>query len=133
LAEIFGCQVATLPFAYLGLLLGTTRPKISDLQPVVTRLERRLNSTSMFLSQGARLQLIESALSSMPLHFLCSLYIPPGILKQLDRVLRQCLWRDKDNPKPSLAAWELLCKPKDKGGVGIVDFTISENKMMLFF
>jgi hypothetical protein len=55
LVDIFGCQVAALPFAYLGLPLGTTRPKISDLQPVVTRLERRLNSTSMFLSQGARL------------------------------------------------------------------------------
>jgi hypothetical protein len=25
--ELLGCQVRTLPFTYLGMLLGTTRPK----------------------------------------------------------------------------------------------------------
>jgi hypothetical protein len=47
----------------------------------------------------------------------------PGIIKQLDRILTQCLWRDNiDTPKQSLAAWDMLCKPKHKGGVGIVNF-----------
>jgi hypothetical protein len=41
----------------------------------------------------------------------------------LDRILRQCLWRDKDGmPKQSLAAWDMICKPKLKGGLGIVNF-----------
>jgi hypothetical protein len=117
LASAFGFQKAALPFTYLGLPLGTTKPKIRDLTPIVTYLERKLTSISCFLSQGARLQLVDSALSSMSTFFLCSLDIPPGILKQLDRILRQCLWRDNiDTPKQSLAAWEMLCKPKDKGG-----------------
>ena len=106
LAAAFECQVASLPFTYLGLPLGTTRPRIQDLTPIVTRLERKLTCISCFLSQGARLQLVDSALSSMPIFFLCSLQIPPGIIKQLDRILRQCLWRDNiDTPKQSLAAW----------------------------
>jgi hypothetical protein len=67
----------------------------------------------------------------MPLHFLCSLYIPPGILKQFDMILRQCLWKDKDNPKPSFATCELLCKPKDKGGVSIVDFRKQNEALLL--
>jgi hypothetical protein len=73
LASDFGCQVATLPFTYLGLPLGTARPKIQHLTPIVTRLERKLTSISSFLSQGARLQLVDSALSSMSTFFLCSL------------------------------------------------------------
>ena len=81
LATTFGCQVASLPFTYLGLPLGTTKPRIQDLTPIVTRLERKLTSISCFLSQGARLQLVDSALSSMSIFFLCSLQLPAGIIK----------------------------------------------------
>jgi hypothetical protein len=123
LAECFECQVGSLPFTYLGLPVGTTKPTIAELSPLVCRLERKLTSSSSFLSQGARLQLINSAIASMPLHFLCSLKLPPGLTKQFDRILRQCLWRDKfDEPKQSLAAWDMVCKPKKYGGLGIVDF-----------
>jgi hypothetical protein len=52
LANSFGCQVASLPFTYLGLPLGTAKPKIQHLTPIVTRLERKLTSISSFLSQG---------------------------------------------------------------------------------
>ncbi|XP_071677274.1 uncharacterized protein [Lolium perenne] len=80
LAEALGCQIGSLPFPYLGLPLGTTKPSIQDLMPIVHGLERRLTATSIFLSQGARLQLISSALCSMPLHFLLSLKLPPGLI-----------------------------------------------------
>jgi hypothetical protein len=126
-----GCQVGSLPFPYLGLPLGTTRPCIKDLLPIVNGLERRLTATSIFLSQGARLQLISSALSSMPLHFLLSLKLPPGLILQLDRILRQCLWRDKDQPKPSLAAWDMVCKPKENGGLGIVNFRKKNDSLLM--
>ena len=33
IASIFGCSVATMPFTYLGLLLGTTKPTVHDLAP----------------------------------------------------------------------------------------------------
>lgn len=126
LASDFGCQIGAMPFTYLGLPLGTTRPRISELMPLVCRLERRLTSSSCFLSQGARVQLINSALASMPLHFLCSLQLPPGLTNQLDRILRQCLWREwggsSDTNKKSLAAWDMVCKPKKCGGLGIVNF-----------
>jgi hypothetical protein len=78
LASDFGCQIGSMPFTYLGLPLGTTKPHIIDLMPLACRLERRLASSSCFLSQGARLQLINSALASMPLHFLCSLQLQIG-------------------------------------------------------
>jgi hypothetical protein len=55
LAAGFGCQIGTPPFTYLGLSVGTTRPSIQDLSPIVHRLERRLTSTSCFLTQGGRL------------------------------------------------------------------------------
>jgi hypothetical protein len=106
LATVFGCQIGSMPFIYLGLPLGTTKPRIIDLMPLACRLERRLACSSFFLSQGAHLQLINSALASMPLHFLCSLQLQVGFTNQMDRILRQCLWRDNvdGSPKSSLAA-----------------------------
>ena len=136
LAAEFGCQVGTLPFTYLGLPLGTTRPRICDLLPLVCNLERRLSSSSCFLAQGARLQLINSALSSMPLHFLCSLQLCPGLTNQLDRILRQCLWRtygDSEAPSRSLAAWELVCLPKKCGGLGVVNFQKKNAALLIKF
>jgi hypothetical protein len=55
LAATFGCSVGSLPFTYLGLPLGLTKPKVEDFLPLVTRCERRLVSTSLFLSQAGKL------------------------------------------------------------------------------
>lgn len=132
LAHVFGFQVGTLPFTYLGLPVGTSRPRIQDLTPIVSRLERWLCATSSFLAQGSRLQLISSVLCSMPMHFLSTLQIPPGIVGQLNRIIRQCLWRDNfDTPKQSLAAWEMICKPKMKGGLGITIFYVKNEALLI--
>jgi hypothetical protein len=49
LANTFDCQTGSMPFTYLGLPLGTTKPKIEDFLPLVQKVERRLTSTSTFL------------------------------------------------------------------------------------
>ena len=64
------CQHGSSRFTYLGLPVGTVRPKIQDLTPIVTRMERRLCATSCFLSQGVRLHLINSALHHYQFTFL---------------------------------------------------------------
>jgi hypothetical protein len=69
LAAKFGCQVGQIPFTYLGFPLGTTKPRMNDLMSLVCRLKRELSSSSSFLPQCARLQLINSTLASMPLNF----------------------------------------------------------------
>ena len=55
LAACFGCQLGSMPFTYLGLPVGTTRPNIVDLLPLVDCMERRLTTSSWFLPQGSRL------------------------------------------------------------------------------
>ena len=76
LADVFGCTIGKMPFTYLGLPMGTTRPRIQDLMPLVDRVERRLSASSAMLNQGARLQLVNLVLSSMSIYHLCSLDIP---------------------------------------------------------
>lgn len=73
LANTFGCQVGNMPFTYLGLPLGTTRPTISDFAPLVCRVERRLSGISRFLSYSGRLILVNSVFSALPTFYMCCL------------------------------------------------------------
>jgi hypothetical protein len=50
LTRTFGCSTGSLPFTYLGLPLGLTKPKVEEFMPIVSRCEKRLVSTSIFLS-----------------------------------------------------------------------------------
>jgi hypothetical protein len=60
------------------------------------------------------------------------LHIPDGAIDVTNRARRHCLWRkrkDEDQPK-SLASWDMVCKPKEKGGLGIINLKI-QNKCLL--
>jgi hypothetical protein len=46
----FGYQVVNMPFTYLGLPMGTTKPSILDFAPLIDSAERRLTVTTSFLS-----------------------------------------------------------------------------------
>lgn len=132
LAGIFQCALGTLPFTYLDLPRGTTRATLQDLMPLVDSVEKRLSASSSMLKQGSRLQLLNSVLSSMPIYYLCTLHIPPGIIKQLERIERQCLWRgNSETPRQSLAAWALVCRPKDKGGLGIINLKLQNQGLLI--
>jgi hypothetical protein len=70
LAGILECQIATMPFTYLGLPLGTTKPTVQDLSPLLDSIERRLNACSRFLSYAGRLTYVDSVLSALQ-PFIC--------------------------------------------------------------
>jgi hypothetical protein len=56
LANTFPCKVGAMPFTYLGLPLGLKKPNLGAFLPLIQKIERRLVSTSVFLSHASRLQ-----------------------------------------------------------------------------
>jgi hypothetical protein len=132
LAHYFGCSVGKMPFTYLGLPLGTTRPTVMDLAPLADSVERRLNACSRFLNYGGRLTFVNSVLSALPTFYMCMLKLNKTIVKTIDRGRRHCLWAKKDKERHnSLAAWEMVCKPKDKGGLGVINLEIQNDALLL--
>jgi len=79
LAGVFGCKIQSLPFTYLGLPMGTTKPRVEHYAPLMNRTERRLTATSNFLTHAGRLQLVNSILSSLPTYAMCSLQVPAAV------------------------------------------------------
>lgn len=118
LAKTFECQKGSLPFTYLGLPLGTTKPKMEHFLPLIQKIEKKLGSTSMFLSQGGKLEMVNSVFSSSAVFYAFTLKLHKGVIKQLDQLRKHCLWRGGDitSKKHSKAAWPMVCVSKNKGG-----------------
>jgi hypothetical protein len=92
LANTLGCSIRSMPFTYLGLPLGTTKPKVIDFLSRISKCERRLACTSMFLSQPSRLQMTNVAFTALPTFNLYTFKLQIDI-KQIDKYIKHCLWR----------------------------------------
>lgn len=133
LASAFGCAIGSMPFTYLGLPMGTTKPRMEDLTPLMDRMERRLSSCSSLLSYSGRLEMLNSAITPITTYAMCTLKLPVGVLDNLDRIRKQCLWRGNDRSKKggNLAAWLMVLKPKVKGGLGVQNLRLQNDALLL--
>ena len=72
------------------------------------------------LSYGDRLVLVNSVLTSLPMFMLSFFEIPKGVRKRMDLFRSRFFWQsDGHKRKYRLAKWNILCRPKEKGGLGI--------------
>lgn len=108
LAAIFGCQVGTFPFTYLGLPMSLTKPKVKDYIPLITKIERRSNATSTWVSMAGRFTLVNSTFSAMPIFAMCTLKLLYSVINTIDHIRRDCLCRGNNESahRNPLIAWE---------------------------
>jgi hypothetical protein len=81
LSRTLNCQTCAMPFTYLGLPLGLSKPRLQQFLPLIQRIKKRLSCTSNFLSHAGRLELVNSVFSALPTFFMCTLKIPRSIIK----------------------------------------------------
>ncbi|XP_073357917.1 uncharacterized protein [Aegilops tauschii subsp. strangulata] len=134
LAQVFGCSIGSMPFTYLGLPMGTARPTVAGLMPLVMSVEHKLSTAASLLDLGSKLTLVNSVVTSLAIYAMCSIRLPPKILDHLDKLRRYCLWAkntDDGLKAVSMAAWDLVCRPKHKGGLGVLDLKIQNQGLLL--
>ena len=79
------------------------------------------------MSYGGRLVLLNSVLSSLPMFMMSFFEIPKGVLKKLNHYKSHFFWQGGSD---NLANWDILCHPKDQGGLGVIDLEV-QNKCLL--
>lgn len=72
------------------------------------------------MSIGARLSLIKSTMSHLPLYYMSLFKAPITVINKLERMQRQFLWGDGlIKRKIHLVGWDKVSKSKKFGGLGI--------------
>ena len=80
---------------------------------------------------GGRLVLINSVLTSMTVFLLSFFEVLVGVRKILDFYQSRFFWQsDEVKTKYRLTRWDIICRPKDQGGLGIENLEI-KNKCLL--
>ena len=116
-----GCESGSLPFRYLGVPIHYRKLRNSEWNPIESRFVSKLGCwQSKMLSYGDRLVLINAVLTSLPMFMLSFIEIPKGVRKRLDFFRSRFFWQSNDTKKKyRLTKWNIVCRPKDQGGLGI--------------
>ncbi|XP_073363407.1 uncharacterized protein [Aegilops tauschii subsp. strangulata] len=123
-----------MPFTYLGLPLGTTKPTVLDMAPMVCKAERRITAAMSLMSYAGKLALVNSLITALAIYPMGTLKLPPKIIEQLNKIRRYCLWKKKTEDAEKctpLAAWDMICRPKKCGGLGVLNLRIQNEALLL--
>ncbi|CAA7037229.1 unnamed protein product [Microthlaspi erraticum] len=106
---------------YLGMPVLQRRINKDTFGEVLEKVTSRLAGwKSQMLSLAGRITLRRSMLSSIPVHTMSTIVLPHSTVARLERNARSFLWGDTvEHRKQHLVAWEKVCTPKSKGGLGI--------------
>lgn len=119
ITKILGFQRSSLPSRYLRDPLLDKAPR----NPMLSKLENRLNSwTHRFLSLSGIILLIKLVLMVMLVYLFSVLATTVHIYQKIRSIQRNFLQEGtKRGKKWALIAWEKLCEPKSRGGLGLKD------------
>jgi hypothetical protein len=88
---------------------------------VINKLHERVKIwTYKSLNIAWRLILTKAVLQAILTYMMSVFPTPKGILQKIRSIQREFLWRGVESKKKwALVAWEKVCKPKCKGGLGL--------------
>jgi hypothetical protein len=84
---------------------------------------------------AGRLKMVNSVLSSMIVYHCCTLKLHKGVIEQLDKYRKHCLWRgaDLNANQPPKATWPMVCLPKREGGLGVINLSTHNDSLLMKF
>ncbi|WVZ50961.1 hypothetical protein U9M48_002159, partial [Paspalum notatum var. saurae] len=128
--DLFGCNAGDYPFRYLGIPMHHRQLLNAEWRKIEERFEKKLSCwKAKYLSYGGRLILLNAVLSSLPMFMMSFFEIPKGVLKNLYKFRSRFFWQGSSNKhKYRLAKWDIMCRPKDQGGLGIINLQL-QNKL----
>nr|GEZ50283.1 hypothetical protein [Tanacetum cinerariifolium] len=107
---------------YLGIPLISSRLIFRDCKELIDKVQNRVNDwKNKSLSVAGRLQLIQSVLGSLNVFWASVFVLPLRVLLDIEQIMRGFLWcQGSMNKGKAKVAWEVVCLPKKKGGLGLV-------------
>jgi len=122
-ASILNCALMETPFKYLGMLVGGCHKRSKFWKEVVERVRNKLGRwKGKYISMHGRLCLIKSVLPSLPLFYMSLYKMSIVVAKDMMKLQRNFLWGWRsEGRKIAWASWTNVCKPKEEGGLGMLE------------
>jgi len=118
--SFLNCRQGSVPFMYLGLLVGDNPRRVETWEPLVDHLRRRLFSWgNRYISLGGRIVLLNLVLNSIPIFYLSLMKMPAKVVKLIVSLQRNFLWGGVMGGRRRLCwvKWSKVCQPRLKGGL----------------
>jgi hypothetical protein len=132
-ANALNCKQGSFPFTYLGFPIADRQLSISDWEGLVGKVGHRVDPwQGRFMSLAARLTLINSSLSSLTLYAMGLFLLADGIHASFDKILARFFWEGiSDKRSYHWVNWPEVCRPKDQGGLGIINSRLFNAALMI--
>jgi hypothetical protein len=130
--NLFRCGSGQYPFRYLRISMHHKKVSNANWKVIEDKFEKKLSCwKGKLLSYGSRLVLINSILSSLAMFMLSFYEVSKEKLHKLDFYRSIFFWQgDNHKRKYRLAKWGIIYRPKDQGGLGVLNHEL-QNKWLL--
>lgn len=122
-ARLLNCSLGSFPFKYLGLPISPGVLHAKDFALAVAKVGNRvLPWRGRYNTNAGKVSLINSCLSSLPMFLMGFYLLTDGVHAGFDkhRGAFYCNYMDNKR-KYRLVKWHHMCKPKNRGGLGIIN------------
>lgn len=105
---------------YLGFPLFKGRNKKEDFLFILDKMQSRLAPwKDKLLNRASRITLVKSVIPSIPIYSMQLNWIPSSICTQMDRIVRNFIWKGHSDKGIHLVSWDKVSRPKKDGGLGV--------------
>jgi hypothetical protein len=126
ISNMLNCRLREMPLKYLGVPISDIKLGTGAFDGIAEKVAKRVHLwKGKLMSSGARLILSNSCLASLPTYTIDFYMLPLGTYRKMNNTRAKFFWRGAEGSfKYHMMRWEAVCRPRDFGGLGLLNTQI---------
>jgi hypothetical protein len=132
-ANMLNCRLGKFPISYMGMPVSDKKLLVADWDFLIEKVGHRVDPwQGLFLASAGRLELTNSCLSSLPMFAMGLFLLPDTSHGRMDSTRARFFWEGVGpKRKYHMVDWATMCKPKESGGLRILNTKVMNIALMI--